>query len=84
MQATQQFNPMQVIIAIKNGQNPQQIVMNMLQERMSQTPMGQNLIALAQNNQTAQIEQIARNICNQRGIDFDKEFNSFKDSLGIK
>lgn len=84
MQATQQFNPMQIIMAIKNGQNPQQIVMNMLQERMSQTPMGQNLIALAQNNQTAQIEQIARNICNQRGIDFDKEFNSFKDSLGIK
>ena len=84
MQVTQQFNPMQVIMAIKNGQNPQQIVMNMLQERMSQTPMGQNLIALAQNNQTAQIEQIARNICNQRGIDFDKEFNSFKDSLGIK
>lgn len=84
MQVTQQFNPMQVIMAIRNGQNPQQIVMNMLQERMSQTPMGQNLIALAQNNQTAQIEQIARNICNQRGIDFDKEFNSFKDSLGIK
>lgn len=84
MQATQQFNPMQVIMAIRNGQNPQQIVMNILQERMSQTPMGQNLIALAQNNQTAQIEQIARNICNQRGIDFDKEFNSFKDSLGIK
>lgn len=84
MQATQQFNPMQVIMAMKNGQNPQQIVMNMLQERMSQTPMGQNLIALAQNNQTTQIEQIARNICNQRGIDFDKEFNSFKDSLGIK
>ena len=84
MQATQQFNPMQVIMAIRNGQNPQQIVMNMLQERMSQTPMGQKLIVLAQNNQTAQIEQIARNICNQRGIDFDKEFNSFKDSLGIK
>lgn len=84
MQATQQFNPMQVIMAMRNGQNPQQIVMNMLQERMSQTPMGQNLITLAQNNQTAQIEQIARNICNQRGIDFDKEFNSFKDSLGIK
>lgn len=84
MQVTQQFNPMQVIMAIRNGQNPQQIVMNILQERMSQTPMGQNLIALAQNNQTAQIEQIARNICNQRGIDFDKEFNSFKDSLGIK
>ena len=83
MQATQQFNPMQVIMAMKNGQNPQQIVMNMLQERMSQTPMGQNLIALAQNNQTAQIEQIARNICNQRGIDFDKEFSKFKNQFHI-
>ena len=84
MQATQQFNPMQVIMAMRNGQNPQQIVMNMLQERMSQTPMGQNLIALAQNNQTAKIEQIARNMCASQGKDFDSEFNSFKKLLNIK
>jgi hypothetical protein len=45
--------------------------------------MGQNLLRLAQNNQTADIEQIARNICAQRGIDFDKEFTAFKQQLGL-
>lgn len=80
----QNFNPMQVIQAMMRGQNPQQIVMNILQQRMGQTPMGQNLLNLAQNNKTAEIETIARNICQQRGVDFDKEFNAFKNQLGLK
>jgi hypothetical protein len=36
---------------------------------------------LAKNNRTAEIEKIARNLCAERGIDFDKEFNSFKYNL---
>lgn len=72
------FNPMQIIQAIRQGQNPQQVTMSIVKERMGQTPMGQNLINLAENNKTQEIEQIARNICNQKGIDFDKEFTAFK------
>jgi hypothetical protein len=45
--------------------------------------MGQNLLSLAQAGNTADIEKIARNICAQRGIDFDKEFTAFKQSLGL-
>ena len=67
------FNPMQIIQAIRQGQNPQQITMNIVKQRMGNTPIGQNLIKLAENNQTQEIEQIARNICQQRGVDFDKE-----------
>lgn len=78
-----QFNPMQVIQAMRSGMNPQQIVMNILQEKMGETPMGQNLINLAQNNKSAEIEQIARNMCNQRGVDFDTAFSSFKNLLGL-
>jgi hypothetical protein len=40
--------------------------------------MGQNLLSLAQQGKTTDIEQIARNICAQRGVDFDKEFTAFK------
>lgn len=76
------FNPMQIIQAIRQGQNPQQITMNIVKQRMGNTPMGQNLIKLAENNQTQEIEQIARNICQQRGVDFDKEFTAFKSMFG--
>lgn len=77
------MNPMELIQMIRNGQNPQQLVMNMLQSQMGNTPMGANLLNLAKNNNTAEIEQIARNLMQQRGIDFDKEFANFKKMLGL-
>ena len=77
-------NPMQLIQMIKSGQNPQQLVMNILEQQMQNTPMGANLLSLAKQNRSAGIEQIARNLCKQSGRDFDKEFNAFKQMLGIK
>lgn len=34
------MNPMQLIQMIKGGQNPQQLVMNILEQQMQNTPMG--------------------------------------------
>lgn len=79
-----QMNPMQIIQLIKGGQNPQQLVMQILQQQAQNNPMGANLLELVQNNKTADVEQIARNLAKTKGIDFDKEFNSFKQLLGIK
>ena len=73
-----QINPMQLIMMIKNGQNPQQLLMNVLENQMQDTPLGANLLNLARNNNTAEIERIARNIASQKGGDYDKEFNAFK------
>lgn len=73
-----QVDPMKLIQQIKNGQNPQQLILSILENQMGNTPMGANLINLARNNQTAEIEKIVRNITQQRGLDFDKEFNAFK------
>lgn len=67
----------------KNKQNPQQMMMEYLQQQAQSSPMGKNLLSLAQQGKTADIEQIARNICAQRGVDFDKEFTAFKQSLGL-
>lgn len=77
-------NPMEIINAIRKGANPQQLMMNYLEGSWGQTPMGANLLELAKNNKTDAIENIARNICKQRGIDFDKEFSAFKEMLGVK
>ena len=75
-------NPNQLIQMIKGGQNPQQLLMGILEGQMASTPMGQNLLQLVKNNQPQGIEQIARNICQERGIDFDKEFSAFRQMLG--
>ena len=80
----QSMNPMQIIAMIKNGQNPQQLILSMLENQMGGTPMGNNLLQMARNGQTAEIEKFARNLFESRGMDFDKEFNSFKSQLGFK
>ena len=66
---------------MRSGGNPQQIMIQFLQKQ--QTPLSQNLLQMAQRGDTAGMEQVARNLCKQRGIDFDKEFNAFKQQLGL-
>lgn len=69
---------------IKRGSNPEQIMMNILEQRMGGTPMGNNLISLAKQGNTKEIEKIARNIASQRGVkNFDEEFNAFKKHYGF-
>ena len=77
------MNLMDLIGLIRGGYNPQQLVLTILQNNMQGNPMAQNLLALAQSGDTAQIEQIARNACREKGIDYDKEFNNFKRNLGL-
>ena len=73
-----QVDYIKLLQAIRNGANPQQLVMGVLEGQMANTPMGKNLLQLVKENKTSEIEKIARNICAQNGIDFDKEFASFK------
>ena len=76
------MNPMQIIQLIKQGQNTQQLVMMMLQQQAN-TPLGANLLSLAQQGKTAEIEKIARNLCKEKGVDFDQEFNNFRKNIGL-
>lgn len=73
-----QVNPMEIISQIKNGKNPQQLLMNILEGEAAQNPIYANLLTLAKENRTADIEQFARNVAKEKGIDFDKEFSKFK------
>jgi hypothetical protein len=67
---------------IRSGQNPQQVMLSVLERGVKEgNPMMVNLLDLAKNNRTADIEQIARNICTAQGLDYDKEFSSFKEGL---
>lgn len=76
-------NNMQQVMQLLQTKNPQQAVMQMLEASSANNPMFANLLGLAKQNKTAEIEQIVRNLFQQQGLDFDNEFNSFKRNLGL-
>lgn len=76
-------NPIEIINSIRNGQNPQQLMIRILEDQMGSTPMGENLLTLVKQGRTDEIERIARNAAAAQGLDFDKEFNAFKKKFGL-
>ena len=76
------MNPMQLMQMLKSG-NPQSFVFQMLEQNAQNNPFVANILQLAKSNKTSEIEQIAINMCKEKGIDFNKEFNSFKNNLGL-
>ena len=71
-------NPMELIAQIRQGKNPQQLMMNILESNAAQNPIYANLLSMAKDGRTADIEAFARNVAKEKGIDFDKEFSRFK------
>lgn len=78
-----QFNPLMILNRIRNGENPQQIMMSYIQSSIGNTPMGANLIELIKNNKTDEIEKIARNLAKEKGINFNDGLIAFKQDLGL-
>ena len=77
-------NPMmQLFQMIRNGQNPQNYIVQMLKQNGQNNPMIGNLTSMIEKNDTAGIETFARNLAQSQGKDFDKEFASFKKQLGL-
>ncbi len=72
-----------IVQLMREGQNPEQFFTQFIQQQLGGTPMGANLLTLTQSHDSASIEKIARNICAQKGLDFDKEFAAFKQNLGL-
>ena len=72
------MTPINLIQMIRNGGNPQQLVLSMLGTQAENNPMLANLIDLAKQNKTQEMEKIARNLFAERGLDYDKEFSNFQ------
>ena len=60
---------------MNGGKNAQEIVMEITKN--NNNPIISNLIKMAQEGNTQEIENIARNMCKEPGRDFDKEFSEF-------
>lgn len=59
--------------------NPQQMVMQMIEKNAN--PMVSNLIKMAKEGNTKGVEDFARNICKERGKNFDDEFSKFMNNF---
>ena len=76
-------DPKILIQMIRQGNNPQQLMLSILQGQAYNNPLGKNLLNLAQQGKTADIEKIVRNLYTQQGgQNFDQDFEAFKRALG--
>lgn len=76
-----QVNPMQLIQMIKSGQNPQQLLMQILEQRAASTPMGANLLSMVKQNRTKDLESFTRNYLASQGKDLDEEYRRLMQAL---
>lgn len=64
--------------------SPQQFLQSMIgNSQVMQNPMAKNAIGMAQSGDTKGIEQMARNLCREKGINPDEMINQIKSRMGM-
>jgi hypothetical protein len=61
------------------GTNPKQILEQLVMGNSN--PMMNNLMQMAQNGNGQSLENFARNICKERGLNFETEFAKFMSQI---
>ena len=78
------MNLLNIFQMAKNG-NPKQFMQSMIgNSQIMQNPIAKNTIEMAQKGDMDGIEQMARNLCKEKGIDFDKAFSDFKNQFHLR
>lgn len=74
------MNPMQMLQGMRN---PQQFIQQMMgNNQIMSNPIMKNTIQLAQQGNMQGIEQMARNLCKEKGLNADDVFNQIKSRFG--
>ena len=75
------INPMQLMQAMKNPQ----VFMNQIMgnQQMMNNPMIKNTVNMAQKGDMKGIEQMARNLCKEKGLNADEVFNQIKSKINM-
>ena len=77
------MNPIDIFQMMKAG--PQQFIQQMMgNNQIMNNPMVKNAVGMAQNGDLQGVEQMARNLCKEKGIDFDKAFSDFKNQFPLR
>ncbi len=78
------MNPMQLIQSLKGGGNPQQMLMNIMQQQSGNNPIMQNALEMMNKGDMQGVEDLARNLCKEKGINPDEAVTQLKQQFGMK
>lgn len=67
------MNPINIIQMMKSG-NPQQVIQSMIESNpnIQNNPLAQNAMKMYQNGDTRGLQNMAENMCKERGITVDR------------
>lgn len=77
------FNPMQILNMMSMKSNPQAF-QNMMSQQLQSNPLFRRAQQMADGKSPEEIQQICKNLCQQRGIDLDQAIDQFKNQFGYK
>lgn len=77
------FNPMQMLNMMSMKSNPQAF-QNMMSQQLQSNPLFRRAQQMADGKSPEEIQQICKNLCQQRGIDLDQAIDQFKNQFGYK
>lgn len=74
------MNPMNIFRMIKN---PQQLIQRIAgNNQMMSNPIMKNALGMVQSGNMQGVEQMARNLCQEKGLNADEVFNQVKGRFG--
>lgn len=75
------MNPINIFQMMKAG--PKQFIQQMMgNNQIMRNPMVQNVMQMAQQGNMRGVEQMARNLCKEKGLNADEVFNQVKGKFG--
>ncbi len=75
------MNPMQLLSGMKN---PQQFLRNIMgNNQIMGNPMARNAVDMMQKGDVSGVEQMARNLCKEKGLDPDDVMKQMKNKFGM-
>lgn len=72
-------NPMQMMNVLKGAKNPKEAVLGLI--KGNSNPIMKNLVEMAEKGDFEGLQGFARNLYNQQGKDFDKDFSDFMNNF---
>lgn len=72
-------NPMQIMQLLRGIKNPKETVFQLM--KGNNNPIMKNLVEMAEKGDKEGVENFARNLYNQQGKDFDKDFSEFMNNF---
>lgn len=77
------MNPMMLMQMLRGGNSPQ-IIIDMMRKQAGNNPVLGNAINMAEKGDSKGLEQLARNLCNENGINADDMVSKIKTQFGMK